>query len=215
MPDFDQWRKDLERWGVVRFLHIRAMTFLRRWLTLCRVHVRKLDAAAPMPELKAPFTARIATKDDLLEAARDPAMGMQASAIEAALERGDMCGAVFDGDRMVAYTWRSFTTAPHADGLWVTFARPYRYGYKALTRPEYRGMHLQDAAVVVTEAACIERGYTHGVSFVESHNYPSITQDNRRGNRLVGWAGYVKLFGRVYPFRTPGAKRHTFRFVRM
>jgi hypothetical protein len=30
----------------------------------------------------------------------------------------------------------------------------------------------------------------------------------------VGYAGYFKLIGKTYPFRTPGAAKHTFRFVR-
>jgi hypothetical protein len=112
MPDFDRWREDVERWGVTRFLHIRAMTFLKRWVTLCRIHSRVLDPTARVPELPARYTARIATEAELLTAALDPTMGLEDRAIEAALGRGDICGAVFDEDRMVAYTWRSFSIAP-------------------------------------------------------------------------------------------------------
>lgn len=159
-------------------------------------------------------TARIATRSELMLAARDPVMGLRPESIDAALERGDMCSAVFEQERMLAYAWRAFSTAPHVDGLWVTFERPYRYGYKSLTHPDYRGQHLQSLASPVTDAACIERGYRKTLGFVESHNYASITNSLRLGNRLVGWAGYFKFFGRVYPFRSPGARKHTFRFVR-
>ena len=141
-------------------------------------------------------------------------MGLQPSDVEAALSRGDICAAAFRNDRMVAYTWRSFSTAPHVDGLWVEFERPYRYGYKMFTHPDCRGQHLQEAIGGLTDAMCIERGYTRSISFVETHNYPSVATDLRRGNRRVGWAGYLKLFGWVFPFRSPGARRHTFRFVR-
>jgi hypothetical protein len=214
MPDLEQWRSDISRWGALRFAHIRVMSFLRHWLTVCRIHVRPLNASARVPTLPPGYTVRIVTVEDLLEAARDPIMDLRPASIHAALERGDFCASAFDGDRMIAYVWRSFTTAPHVDGLWVTFERPYRYGYKAFTRAEYRGMHLQDALSYLTEPPCIERGYPMAIAFVETHNYSSITQDVRRGNRVVGWAGYLKLFDRVYPFHTPGARKHTFRFVR-
>jgi len=212
--NWEQWRKDLERWGPLRFLHIRIMLFLRPWLILARVHVRTLSRTARVPELPEGYSVRIATRDELVRAALDTTMGLRLASIDAALDRGDICAAAFDRDRMVAYVWRSFSTAPHVDGLWVTFERPYRYGYKALTHPDYRGQHLQDALSFLTEPPSVERGYTEGLAFVETHNYASIAQDLRRGNRVVGWAGYFKLFGRVYPFRTPGARRHTFKFVR-
>ncbi len=214
MVDLEQWRSDLDRWGLARFLHIRIMSFLKPCLTLCRIHTRTPDLAERIRGLREGHSVRIASREDLIRAAEDPVMGLVPTKIDAALDRGDICAAAFDGDKMVAYAWRSFSIAPHVDGLWVTFEHPYRYGYKALTHPDYRGQHLQDAISAVSNAPCIERGYTEALSIVESHNYASITQDLRRSNRVVGWAGYLKLLGRVYPFHTSGARRHTFRFVR-
>ena len=81
---------------------------------------------------------------------------MRIANVDASLDRGNICAAAFDRDRMVAYVWRSFSTAPHTDGLWVTFERPYRYGYKAFTAPAYRGQHLQDALSAPQQ---VPRGY--------------------------------------------------------
>jgi hypothetical protein len=215
MANLEQWRTDFERWGALRFLHIRIMTFLKRWLTLCRVNVRRLDPNARVGQLPEGFSVRLATREEALEAARDPGLGLRASSVIEAFDRGDLCAAAFHHDRMVAYSWRSFTTAPHIEGLSVTFDRPYRYGYRAFTLPEYRGKHLQDELAFVSDAPSIARGYTHGIDFIETHNYASIAQDVRRGHRIVGWAGYFTLFGRIYPFRTPGARRHTFRFTKV
>lgn len=113
-----------------------------------------------------------------------------------------------------SYTWRSFTTAPHVDGLWVAFERPVRYGYKAFTHPDYRGRHLQDLVSYHTDALSLDRGFRDALSIIEAHNFASIASDKRRGNRIVGWAGYIKAFGPVFPFRSPGARRYTFRFVK-
>ena len=214
MAERTEERSDFERWGAMRFFFIRVAMRFKRWLTLCRIHTRVLDQPAREPLLPKGFSVRVTSREELLRAAQDPVMGLNPANVDAALQRGDLCAATFDGDRMVAYVWRSFSTAPHADGLWVTFERPYRYGYKGFTHPDYRGQHLRDAPVFLTDRLCVERGFTHALAFVELGNLPSIAQDQRRDNRVVGWAGYFKLFGRVYPFRTPGARRHTFRFVR-
>lgn len=189
------------------------MSRLKPWLTLCRVHVRILNPdhdAAPAAEA---IRVALATRDELMRAADDPQMGLRGASIDAALARGDICAATFVNDRMVSYVWRSFSTAPHVDGLWVEFERPYRYSYKAFTLPDYRGQHLQDDTVRLTDAMCVERGYPYAIGFVETHNFASLRADTRHGNQHIGWAGYIKLFGRVYPFRSPGARRHTFRFV--
>ena len=214
MGDREQWRNDLKRWGPPRFAYIRMMSFLRRWLILCRITSRAIDPTDRAPDLVEGPSVRIATRAELVRAARDRDMELATAHVEAALNRGDICASAFDGDRIVAYTWRSFTIAPHIDGLWVTFEPPYRYGYKSFTHPEYRGQHLQYHVGRLVDALCAERGYAKSLGFIESHNFSSIANSLRQGNRLVGWAWYIKLFGRVYPFRNPGARNHTFRFVR-
>lgn len=220
LPTMDriQWRNDVSRWGLVRSVYNRTMAWLKPWLTLCVVHVREQDAAT-RPDVDAPDIAvRVARRAELARAARDPVMELDLAAVDSALQRGDLCVAAFDRnsdpERLVAYVWRSFTTAPHVDGLWVTFERPYRYGYKALTHPDYRGRHLSDHVSRHTDALCVQRGYRYALSIIETHNFASIASDRRRGNRVVGRVGYVRLFGRIFPFHSPGARRHTFRFVR-
>ena len=74
--------------------------------------------------------------------------------------------------------------------------------------------HQKCAVGRLTDALCLELGYSKSLGIVESHNYASIANSLRLGNQIVGSAGYFKLFGRVYPFRSRGARRHTFRFVR-
>ena len=208
------WRLDLQRWGVWRFCYWRIMDAVKPWLTLCCVHVAQLSAGAVAPTLPEGFRVGVANRDELMSAAHDAAIGLRPAMIDQALARGDICAAAFKDNVLVAYTWRSFTTAPHVDGLWVAFARPYRYGYDAVTHPDFRGLHLQEAVARTTDALCIQRGFPKGIGFVESHNYASLAMELRRGNKRVGWAGYVNAFGRAYPFRSPGTRKHTFSFVR-
>jgi hypothetical protein len=155
------------------------------------------------------------TQKQLMEACEDRGLGnLTREWVAAALARGDVCAAVFEGDRIVAYTWVSFCRAPHVDGIWVEFRKPYRYGYKAFVRPDCRGQRLSPSLALFSDALCIERGFSRTVAFVETHNYASIKSSWRQeGREFVGFAGYLKLFGRVFPFRTKGARQVTFRFV--
>lgn len=160
------------------------------------------------------LVVRLAEQMDLERALSDPALGLGRESVLSAVARGDLCVATFEGDRMVAYVWRSFTTAPHRHGLWVHFEKGYRYGYRAFTLPAYRGRHLMDPMSHFLDEYCLNRGITHTISFAESHNYASIASDRRRGSTRVGWVGYLRLFGQVYPFRTAGARRRGFGFFR-
>jgi hypothetical protein len=155
---------------------------------------------------------RILEWDELFRHANDPELDLDESFLHAAKERGDLCVGAFDGQRLVAYIWRAFGPTPAEDGLWVRFRRPYRYGYKSLTRPEYRGRHIQSAMAPTTDAVLLERGYTHAIGYVALHNLSSRRSALRHGNRAIGYAGYVRALGRAWTFESPGAKRHGFAF---
>lgn len=212
MPSLNDWQADYRRWGLARTLYKRVMLGLRPWLVLCEVHSRPLSYDPP-PSPPEGFEVRVATEAELLAAVDNPELGLSEAFVRSAFERGDMCVATFQGDRIVAQLWRSFTCAPHNDGLWVRFRKPHRYGYKAYTAPEFRGRHLQDPMSSYLDRYSIDRGYTHTIGFVETHNYPSLASDKRRGHRCLGYVGYVKLFGRVFPFSSRGARAVGFGFV--
>jgi hypothetical protein len=74
-------------------------------------------------------------------------------------------------------------------------------------------LHLSPA--FVREAlARGDRGHTHGIGFIDIGNYASIAAFARAGSVPVGIIGYVRLFGRVATFRTPGARRRGISFQR-
>ncbi len=185
---------------------------LRPWLTLARVSIRPLDASSVATDLNNSVSTRVATRQDLMRAAQDTSIDFDQDFIDGAFDRGDKCFAAFDGTRMVSYEWISYSTTPLDNGLWVAFEKPYRYGYKSFTLPEYRGRHLRSQNL--PDRFCIERGYRYAIAFIETHNFASIRWAERRNNKVVGFVGYVKLFDKAYPFRSPGAKKHTFRFYR-
>jgi hypothetical protein len=202
-------RADVRRWGWMRSLFIRIVSLLRRYtgLHIYRINVRSLARQSPDPYLPSGITVRIVPPEDLLRAARDPELDLGLDFVRDALARGDMAFGAFDGDRLVGYTWRTFTAAPDREGLWARVSRPYQYSYKAFTRPSCRGKRIHVAITFFADAYLRRRGYAFEVGYMEISNFPSIGVANFLGRRRIGYAGYMKCLGRCIPFRTPAVKK--------
>ena len=206
-------REDVIRWGWRRSLFLRIVSRLRKLagLHLYRVGLRPL--ARQECQLDG-ISVRIATPQELLQAASDPALDMHPDFVRSALARGDFAIGAFEGDRLVGYAWRTFTAAPDIDGLWVSVERPCHYLYKGFTLSSHRGRHIQVAIPLFSDRYFLERGYTSEVGIVDVANFASINNGKRLGRRKVGYAGYVKWFGRCIPFRTPAVRRIGFQFLK-
>jgi hypothetical protein len=59
----------------------------------------------------------------------------------------------------------------------------------------------------LADAYLLRRGYTFEVGYMEIDNFASIGVANFLGRRRIGYAGYMKWFGRSIPFRTPAVKK--------
>jgi hypothetical protein len=202
----------VRHWGILRSLYALLMDCLRDRLNFSWVVVRPLQRDPDFPPLAEGREARIASTEELIAAAADPVNDMNSTWLRKAHDRGELCAAVFEGDKILSYTWRAFGPTPHEQGLEVRFSPQYVYGFYAYTRPECRCQGLQHAADFVSDSRLIEMGYTHGIGFIETHNYPSMISQRKRGAYRVGYAGYLYLLGRVYTFQSPGAKKHAFGF---
>lgn len=202
-------RADVRRWGWKRSALIRAISMLRRYagLRIYRINVRPLFRQLPEPHLPSGIAVRIVPPDELLKAADDPELDLAIDFVRDAQARGDIAFGAFEGDRLVGYTWRTFSAAPDHDGLWAKVSHPYQYSYKAFTRPSHRRKRIHVAITFVADAYLLGRGYTFEVGYVEIDNFASIGVADFLGRRRIGYAGYVKWFGRSVPFRTPGVKK--------
>lgn len=208
---------DARRWGWARSLLTHALARFRRYtcLDVYHIFVRDLQRAArPAPHVPAGITVRIARPEELAAAAKDPDLDMDPEVIRGALARGDIAFGAFDGKSLVAYTWRAFKACPHKDGLWATFEAPYLYQYHSHTRPSFRGKRIQLAVTNFSDEYALRRGYMGVVAFADVSNFSSLAMHEVAGEQAIGYAGYVKWFGRPVPYRTPGVKRVGFRFER-
>lgn len=205
----------LKQWGLRRALWAKLMVLIRPWFFLSRISAVEVAAYPPMIRPTDELTVRRATREDLVAAAAENPDQLSQAFVDQALSRGDYCVAAFDGAQMVAWAWASFDRAPHDDGLWVKVEAPFSYGYKWYTKPDYRGKGIILQLTVLRDRIGAESGRTHSVGFIETHNYASWQASKRLGSQSVGYAGYLKLRGRSYPFRTRGAAQHSFSFVHL
>ncbi len=208
--------KFLRRWGPARSLYSLLLRFCRKFLTfnisaiVCRP-LGRTNSSTSNPE-GCQFS--VLAEQELLDFSHDSALDLVDTKIKDALARGDFCiGATLNG-KLVAYTWRAFSATPHdrKHNIWVDFNTDARYGYKSLTLPAYRGKRIMSSLWVFADSCGLDKARTLHISFIETDNYPSLRAGMRAGNRVVGYAGYIYLFGKLFSFRTPGSKKHGFRF---
>ena len=206
-------REDVKRWGWKCSLFLRIVSRLRKLagLHLYRVGLRTLVRQAQRLD---GISVRIASPEELLQAASDPDLDMRPDFVRSALVRGDFAIGAFEGDRLVGYAWRTFTAAPDVDGLWVRVDPPCHYLYKGFTLPSHRGRHIQVAIPLFSDRYFLDRGYTSEVGIVDVANFASLYNGKRLGRQKIGYAGYLKWFGRCITFRTPAVKRIGFQFFK-
>lgn len=211
---FKRLLEGVQRWGWLRVLHQRLMRTLGPRFRMHWAMVRQLQRPSPA-DVVVPqgFALRVPTVEELEKAARNPDLQLSRKFLRSACARNDLCVAAFKGDSLVAYTWRAHQTCPHASGIWVEFPLPYRYGYKALTLPECRGVHLQSALARFSDELSLARGATLGLSFIECHNYSSLALAKRMGGRPFGISGWVRIFGRTWTFRSAALRSSGIGFV--
>ena len=209
---------DARRWGWTRSLLTHALARIRRYtgLDVYHIFVRDLQRpACPAQHVPDGITVRIARSEELVAAAEDPDLDMDPEVIRKALARGDIAFGAFHGKKLVAYTWRAFKACPHKDGLWAQFEAPYLYQYHSHTKPSFRGKRIQLAVSNFSDDYALARGYSAIVAFTDVSNFSSLAMHEVAGEQGIGYAGYVKWFGRSIPYRTPAVKKVGFRFERL
>ena len=204
-----QLRADAAQSGWTRALLSRAIWRLQLHLGLyiSRGNVRPFARSPEEPVLPDGITLRVLALEDLLEAAPDPELELEPDFIRGALARGDLACGAFEGDRLVGYSWRTSVTAPYFDDVWVRIEGRFHYIYKSFTRPSHRGRRIHIAITRFADRISVERGHVAELGFIEISNMLSFLAAKSLGRRRVGYAGYLKVFGRYFTFRTPGIRK--------
>jgi hypothetical protein len=183
-------------------------------LELCCVLVRPFGAARQtLQRSAAGLTYRALAEPEALAWCSDPELELNASQVQAAFARGDVCLGAFDGTRLVGYGWLAYEPAPHTGGAWVHFDPEGRYSYKKFVRPGDRGRRVAHGLSALADAPVFVRGRRFTISFVDLLNRASLRSTLRSGSRKVGFAGIVRLGRHALALASPGARRYGFRFA--
>ena len=153
-------------------------------------------------------------ESEMLGYCNEPQLELRPELVIAAYARGDACLGVLDGDELVGYVWLGYGATPHTDTVWVEFDPAARYSYKKYVRPGYRGQRIAQALNAFADEPEFRRGRQFTLSFVGIENRASYKAAVRSGALTVGYAGYLRWAGLTVPFRSPGARKHAFRFLR-
>lgn len=172
--------------------YMRVMSRLDRHagLRVFRIFKRRLRAwaGATAPSID----CRLLPEHEVLALCADPALDLVASKVNAAYRRGDLCVGAFQQKEFAGYCWFALTPTPHLDGAWLDFPDHVVYTYKSYVRPAFRGRGIAAALYGSADAHFLERGRTHAVLCVETHNEPSIAAAQRSGFAAAGYAAYVR-----------------------
>lgn len=200
---------DRARWGLRRAVHMALMRMLHKTIgfNVAVVHSRPLGKSEESHAVAPGYEVRELTDEDYRRLPDNSRLSTTAEFIDAERANGSFCMGAFKDDELVAHVWRAFGDAPADDGLRLRLAPHLRYGYKALTLTEHRGLHLQSPISLISDQTCIDRGCTLGASFVASHNYPSRAGDIRRGATKVGWLIWLCKGPVRWCYTTRGARR--------
>jgi hypothetical protein len=114
----------------------------------------------------------------------------------------------------VGYGFVALRRAPLTDQLEIVVDERLDYRYKGWTHPNHRRKHLSHARARLSRKLYPLTAGRRSVSYVAVHNLPSRLQHRDLKPVRVGYCGYVRVFGREYPFTHRIVKRIGFRIQR-
>ena len=191
--------------------YVRVMSRLgwQAGVRVFRIFGRRLrawaGAAAPRVD------CRLLPEREVLALCADPVLELVPSKVQAAYRRGDLCVGAFQDGELAGYCWFALSPSPLMDGAWLEFPDQVVYTYKSYVRPAFRGRGIAAALYGFADAHFLERGRTHAVLCVESHNRPSIAAARRSGFAEAGYAAYL-AGGRLGAWRSRAAAGYGLRF---
>lgn len=130
--------------------------------------------------------------------------------IETSLSSGAECFGVYDGNKLVHYSW--FTNNPNqlTDDLLLEFNKSYVYGYKAFTEKNYRGKSLFALIHLKVLNDFVKRGIDHIFGVIELTNFPSLKSLYKIGFSSVGKITVVRLLNKYYIKNSKAIKEKNF-----
>ncbi|NOG43914.1 MAG: GNAT family acetyltransferase [Calditrichaeota bacterium] len=132
------------------------------------------------------YTYRFLTNEELKEYSKDENNFISPEFLEHAIEKGDYCYAVLDGDVLASYGWYSAKPTEINEELSLHFDDSWIYMFKGYTSLDYRGQRLHAIGMARSLKAFAEKGFKGIISYVETNNYASLRSCERMGYKNFG-----------------------------
>lgn len=210
----------LRRWGLLVAAQYALGWRLRKWfgLHLNGIYTRPLIPPGIGLNVEGKgYAYRVFEPGDehaLLGFLDNSELRLEEAFVRNAFAKGDACGAVILGGRLISYSWMAFTPTRDTPGVYVEFGPQYRYGYKAFTLPQFRGRHVMRVFKAYGDDYCVRRGRELAIAFIATDNFSSIRASLGAGSQRIGFAGYWKLGPLFISFRTAQVRAAGFRFFK-
>ena len=214
------WRKlreNVRRFGFARSLYDLIYKGLQRYrdlLIMEAIVVTGETVDKGFWERPTRFECRFLDRDTVLRFAEDPRYEMPPEFARDALDQGDECFGILDGDVLASYGWYSKRPSPVtelSEELLLHFDPRYLYMYKGYTLPSHRGERLHGLGMALALREALRRGHRGLVSFIEANNYSSLRSSYRMGYRRFGRVYAGRLFRRLRARATRGCRAYDFR----
>lgn len=119
------------------------------------------------------YTCREVTIDELIPYASDPSYDISASFLSEAKDRGYRCWGIFSHGVLASYSFASSVPTPIDKEFRVRFPEGWRYFFKVMTLPRWRGLklHAMQQRVVIHALSKEAAGF---MTLIQADNLPSL-----------------------------------------
>jgi hypothetical protein len=208
-------RRNLKNLGISAVLYDLTVRAINRvtFFTILK-GVKIVDVDPKCLKIDGKFCHGFLSEAQLREFAKNPAYEMTDKFLDQALEKGDQCYGILDGNNLASYGWYSNKpTAIHPEDLLLNFSNEYIYMYKGFTHENYRGQRLHSIGMSWALKIYREKNFKGLVSYVESHNFSSLKSCYRMGYQDFGKIYVLKLFNRYLTYAGKGCGAYNFKLA--
>ena len=211
MTRLDEFRQIAERFGLRAAAHDLAIRVLNRLFVFkVFIGVRAETLDPTFLELDARLRFTLLTESMLAKFATEE-FEIAPAFLRQALERGDECYGILDGDLLASYGWYSIApTRISPSDLVLHFSPEHVYMYKGFTHPNYRGQRLHAIGMTRALQAYLARQFKGLVSYVESTNFSSLKSVYRMGYKNIGKIYMAQVFHHYWLYPDAGCKPYRF-----
>ncbi|MGH9938601.1 MAG: GNAT family N-acetyltransferase [Blastocatellia bacterium] len=160
--------------------------------------------------IKNGYTCEFLDPEKLMVLSKNPEYQLKRNFLDEALDKGDECFAILDGDCLASYGWYSNKSTKVSDELELHFNERYVYMYNGFTHPDYRGQRLHAIGMTMALDHYLNRGHKGIVSWVEANNFSSLRSCHRMGYREFGEIHILKLFHKYFILCNKGCRDYGF-----